>query len=92
MKQGDLTAAVWKNELNVNTLTNMDILCDEHGNNLTLGTVKYYNRYMGHVDKSDCETDTPLADGLGNDQKSSPLDLSILNSFILTSCGLKGSH
>jgi hypothetical protein len=40
MKQGDLTAAVWKNELNVNMLTNMDILCDEDGNILTPDTVK----------------------------------------------------
>jgi hypothetical protein len=30
MKKGDLTAAVWKNELNVNKVTNIDIFCDEH--------------------------------------------------------------
>jgi hypothetical protein len=58
MKQGDLTAAIWKNELNVNMFTNTDILRDEHGNILTLDTVKNYNRHMQYVDKSEWDTDT----------------------------------
>jgi hypothetical protein len=91
---------VWKDNRNVNLLTNMHHspaegnFCDECGNPLKRAIIQDCNKHKGYVDKSNYMTNTPSADGPGSAPKKKKkflyiLDL-ILNSYILlTSCGSK---
>jgi len=98
--RGDLMAVVWKDKREVCLLTNIHDppregnYRDEHGNVIKLAIVADYNRHMEHVDN---------LDRLANSYTAShqtwkwtkklffhPLDLAIVNSYILlSSCGGK---
>jgi len=75
--KGNMTAIVWKDELNVNILMNMHSptlecnFCDEHGKTVKLAIMQDYNWHRGYMDKSDHVTNSySIADGPGNGQIS----------------------
>jgi hypothetical protein len=72
------------------------IFCDEHGNAIKPATAANYNRHMGYVDEADRMTNSYSISywtwKWTNELFFHLLDLTILNSFILSSCGAKLSH
>ena len=97
--RGDLTAVVWRDKRDMCMLTNIhdlpseDNFRDEHGNAIKPAIVADYNRHMGYVDR---------ADRMANSYTASCqtwkwteklffhlLGLTILNSYMLFTCGGK---
>jgi hypothetical protein len=94
--KGNLTATVWKDKQNVNTMTSMHSpplegnFCNEHGKAMKPAIIQDCNRDTGYVAKSDC-----IMNSYSISRRTSKwtkklffnlMDLTILNGFtILTS-------
>jgi hypothetical protein len=96
----DLTAMVWRDKCDVYVLTNMHNppategnFCDEHGNTLKLQIVQDYNQHIGYSGKGDRTTNSYSIQWQtwkwAKNFFFHLLDLTIVNSFLLTSWDAK---